>query len=85
MITPGSVGTPGSGLDFMDALGVRARVRTQGLMRHGPMDWTPGTFWTVGNDAMDAGDRLWTAWTPGTGCGLLGHRGLTGGVRAALG
>ncbi|MDQ0288471.1 hypothetical protein J3R75_000578 [Oligosphaera ethanolica] len=25
------------------------------------MDWTPGTFWTVGNDVMDAGtlgDRL---------------------------
>ncbi|MDQ0289954.1 hypothetical protein J3R75_002061 [Oligosphaera ethanolica] len=22
------------------------------------MDWTPGTFWTVGNDALDAGDCL---------------------------
>ncbi|MDQ0291627.1 hypothetical protein J3R75_003734 [Oligosphaera ethanolica] len=30
------------------------------------MDWTVGTFWTMGNDALDAGDRLWTAGTPGT-------------------
>ena len=36
------------------------------LMRHGPMDWTVGTFWTMGNDALDAGDRLWTTGTPGT-------------------
>ena len=32
-----------------------ARARTHGLMRHGPMDWTVGTFGTVGNDALDAG------------------------------
>jgi len=30
------------------------------------MDWTVGTFWTMGKDALDTGDRLWTAWTPGT-------------------
>ena len=42
------------------------------------MNWTVGTFWTMGKDALDTGDRLWTAWTPGTGCGLLGRRGLTG-------
>ena len=27
-------------------------------MRHDPMDWTVGTFGTVGNDALDAGDCL---------------------------
>ena len=63
---PGERWDSGERLDFRDALVVCAGVRTQGLMRHGLMDWTPGTFWTVGNDAMDAGDRLWTAWTPGT-------------------
>ena len=36
------------------------------------MDWTVGTFWTVGNDAMDAGDWLRTAWTPGTDWGPVG-------------
>ncbi|MDQ0290770.1 hypothetical protein J3R75_002877 [Oligosphaera ethanolica] len=36
------------------------------------MDWTPGTFWTVGNDAMAAGDQLWTVWPPGTDWRLLG-------------
>ena len=36
------------------------------------MGWTPGTDWTVGNDAMDAGDRLWTVWTPGTDWRRLG-------------
>ena len=30
------------------------------------MDWTVGTCWTMGNDALATGDRLWTAWTPGT-------------------
>jgi len=30
------------------------------------MDWTVGTFWTMGKDALDTGDRLWTTWTPGT-------------------
>jgi hypothetical protein len=44
--------------DYRDALVVRVGARTQGLMRHGPVAWTPGTFWTVGNDAMDAGDSL---------------------------
>jgi len=34
------------------------------------MDWTVGTFWTIGIDALDTGDRLWSAWTLG----------LTGGV-----
>ena len=28
------------------------------LIRHDPMDWTVGTFGTVGNDALDAGDCL---------------------------
>ena len=27
------------------------------------MDWTVGTFGTVGNDALDAGDCLRTSWT----------------------
>ena len=27
-------------------------------MRHGPMDWTVGTFGTVGKDALDSGDCL---------------------------
>ena len=36
------------------------------------MDWTVGTFWTMGMDALDSGDQLWTPWTPGTSCGLLG-------------
>ena len=31
-----------------------AGARTHGLMRHGPMDWTVGTFWTMGNDALDS-------------------------------
>ena len=30
------------------------------------MNWTVGTFWTIGIDALDTGDRLWSAWTPGT-------------------
>ena len=34
------------------------------------MDWTVGTFWTMGKDALDTG----------AGCGLLGRRGLTAGV-----
>ena len=53
-------------------VGAGAVARTHGLMRHGPMDWAPGTFWTVGNDAMDAGDRLWTVWMPGTDWRRLG-------------
>ena len=32
------------------------------LMRHGPMDWTVGTLGTMGNDALDSGDRLADAW-----------------------
>jgi len=28
------------------------------LIRHDPMDWTVGTFGTVENDALDAGDCL---------------------------
>ena len=36
----------------------RTGARTHGLMRHDPMDWTVGTFGTVGNDALDAGDCL---------------------------
>ena len=39
----------------------RTGARTHGLMRHDPMDWTVGTFWTMGKDALDTGGRLWTA------------------------
>ena len=35
-------------------------------MSHDPMDWTVGTFGTVENDALDAGDRLRTSWTLGS-------------------
>ena len=33
------------------------------------MDWTVGTFGTVGNDALDAGDCLRTSWTLGSAVG----------------
>ena len=33
------------------------------------MDWTVGTFGTVGNDALDAGDCLRTCWTLGSAAG----------------
>ena len=33
------------------------------------MDWTVGTFGTVGNDALDAGDCLRTSWTLGSAAG----------------
>ena len=33
------------------------------------MDWTVGTFVTVGNDALDAGDCLRTSWTLGSAAG----------------
>jgi len=49
-----------------DLATARTGARTHRHMRHGPMDWTVGTFWTMGKDALDTGDRLWTAWTPGT-------------------
>ena len=38
-------------------------------MRHDPMDWTVGTFGTVGNDALDAGDS-WERRRPGGICAL---------------
>ena len=47
-----SQGTPGTGETIVDGAG----ARTHGLMRHGPMDWTVGTFWTVGIDVLDFGD-----------------------------
>ena len=42
------------------------------------MDWTVGTFWTMGKDALDTGDRLWTAWTPGTAYYYLAALGRSG-------
>ena len=47
MVTPGTGGTNWR---------LCAGARTHGLMRHDPMDWTVGTLWTVGMDALDAGD-----------------------------
>ena len=49
------------------------------------MDWTAGTFLTMGKDVMDTWDRLWTAWTPGTAWRplLIFGRLLRGDVRVA--
>ena len=33
------------------------------------MDWTVGTNWTAGNDALDARDCLRTSWTLGSAYG----------------
>jgi len=48
------------------------------LMRHGPMDWTVGTNWTVGNDSRrlgpigDSGD-YWERRRPGGICASCIH------------
>ena len=54
LILAGTVRTPGTvGTGWQRRGGEDSR-----LMRHVPMDWTVGTFGTVGNDALDAGDCL---------------------------
>ena len=51
-----ALGTDWGPLGRRGPVGGGAGARTHGLMRHDPMDWTVGTFWTVGIDALDAGD-----------------------------
>ena len=63
-----------------DLATARTGARTHRHMRHGSMDWTVGTFWTMGNDALATGDRLWTAWTPGTDWRPLRPRGPIHGI-----
>jgi len=48
-----------------------AVARTQGLMRHGPMDWTPGLSGPWGMTPWTPG-RLGNGWTRGTDWRLLG-------------
>ena len=51
------------------------------------MDWTVGTFGTVGNDALDAGDCLRTSWTPmkPAAAKVGGNQGQMVGQRLAVG